>query len=84
MRGRGQQDRGRRGRRVQQEDSERELFQSIILVAIIFLFGGVGDILSLLLLVIRYSATLGTRSLANNSTRNVPIFEIFSEIESQN
>ena len=49
MRGRGQQGRGRRGRRVQQEDSERELFQSIILVAIIFLFGGVGDILSLLL-----------------------------------
>jgi len=37
-----------------------------------------------ILLVIRYSATLGTRSLANNSTRNVPIFEIFSEIESQN
>jgi len=37
---------------VQQEDSERELFQSIILVAIIFLFGGVGDILSLLLCMV--------------------------------
>jgi len=37
-----------------------------------------------LLLVIRYSDTQGTRTLANNSTRNTSFCEMFSEIESHN